>query len=793
MSSESGDQHGTPKEPKDGAAGSDAEGQTAGMPVSGGEAGDFFADRPVAVAIEGYQVLREISHGGQGVVYQAVQQSTQRKVALKVLLEGPYASKSSRLRFEREIDLVSHLKHPNIIAVFDSGTTSDGRLFYVMDYVRGMPVTEYIRSKRLSLRQTLQLFAAICEAVNHAHQKGVIHRDLKPSNVLVDSEGNPHILDFGLAKAITERAETLATISGQVMGTLPYMSPEQTQGNPEAIDTRTDVYALGVILYELLTGKYPYPVAGQMAEVLRHIAETPPTPPSRSWTVAAGVGPAKTGRPGRCPIDDEVETIALKSLSKERERRYQSAGELAKDIRHYLSNEPIEAKRDSAMYLFKKALWRYRVPVGMGVFILVMPGILAAVMTVQRNRAVAAEEETRRQRDEASRARDAEAAQRKEAENQRDRATKAEADALAVLGFFQDRVLAAARPKGQDGGLGRDATIRAAVDAAEPAISASIGDRPEVEASIRNVMGLTYHYLGECSAAARQHERALSLYRSHFGPDHPDTLMSMNNLASAYKDAGRAQDALPLYEDTLKLRKVKLGPDHPDTLFVMDNLTDAYTESGLFSKAAASYERRLQADSQDHSLHVRYACLLAQVGDRDRYRDHCNAMLKRFEKTQEREIADRVAKASLFLSREGIDLAKACALGDRAVSGPPHQWTHYFEVVKGLAEYRSGRCQSAADWLSKSANATRDTGARWCFVEAALCLGMSQFRLGKVDEGSRLLTEAERVLDGLPKPGEKGFEVEFADWIICRTLRREAESLIKPQPTSQPATRPAAK
>ncbi|MCY2954350.1 MAG: protein kinase [Planctomycetota bacterium] len=338
--------------------------------------------------IPGYQLLHEISRGGQGVVYQAVQISTHRKVAIKVLLEGLHASPSSRRRFEREIDVISHLKHPNIIAVFDSGMTPDGRLFYVMDYVRGLPVAQYVRENKLDLEQALELFAHICDAVNHAHQKGVIHRDLKPSNILIDADRNLHILDFGLAKAITERTETLATVTGQVVGTMPYMSPEQAKGNPDALDTRTDVYALGVILYEMLTGQYPYPVVGAMAEVLKHIAETPPTPPTRCWTKESGVGPrsARPMRTGRCPIDDEVETITLKALAKERERRYQSAGELARDVRHYLTGEPIEAKRDSAMYLLKKTIRRYRVPVAVALTFVLLLAVFAASMAIQSGR-----------------------------------------------------------------------------------------------------------------------------------------------------------------------------------------------------------------------------------------------------------------------------------------------------------------------------------------------------------------------------------------------------------------------
>jgi WD40 repeat protein/tRNA A-37 threonylcarbamoyl transferase component Bud32 len=315
-----------------------------------------FSDRARLPQIEGYELLREVKHGGQGVVYLAIQRSTKRKVAIKVLLAGRYASKSARRRFEREIELVASLKHPNIIAVFDSGKTSDGSECYVMDYVRGMSVTAYVREKKPTLEETLGLFATVCDAVAHAHQRGVIHRDLKPSNVLVDVDGNARVLDFGLAKTLTDPVESYGSITGIVVGTLQYMSPEQTRGNPDEIDTRSDVYALGVILYEMLTGRLPYSTTGEVAQVIRNIAEAPPGRPSKSWSSDSGVlkrsrsGRYRRWRGGRCPLDFDVETVMLKALAKDREHRYETAGQFARDIRRYLNGEQITARRASAWY-----------------------------------------------------------------------------------------------------------------------------------------------------------------------------------------------------------------------------------------------------------------------------------------------------------------------------------------------------------------------------------------------------------------------------------------------------------
>lgn len=316
----------------------------------------------VVPSIPGYEILREIHRGGQGIVYEAFQKATKRKVAVKIMLAGRFASKSALKRFEREIELQAQLKHPNIVAIFDSGSTVEGAPYYVMDYIRGLRIDTYARERKLALPQILELFNGVCEAVQYAHQQGVIHRDLKPSNVLVDTEGNPKVLDFGLAKAMTSDAEPVISLTEEIVGTLPYMSPEQARGTQDEIDTRTDVYALGVMLYELLTGKYPYPVAGKMMDVLRHIMDTPPTPPSRLWNQLSGVlsGSRSKRRSSQCPIDDEVETIVLKALSKDRERRYQSPADLARDIRHYIAREPLEAKRDSGWYLLRKMVWRHR-------------------------------------------------------------------------------------------------------------------------------------------------------------------------------------------------------------------------------------------------------------------------------------------------------------------------------------------------------------------------------------------------------------------------------------------------
>ncbi|MHC4737857.1 MAG: protein kinase domain-containing protein [Planctomycetota bacterium] len=306
------------------------------------------AAKPLESMFEGYNIRDQLPLGGQAVVYRATQKATKRIVALKVLLQGPHASVRAQYRFEREVDLAANLRHPNIVTIYDSGI-AQGQYYFAMEYIDGKPLDEYVQSEKLSLRRTMEVFSKVCSAVAYAHQRGVMHRDLKPGNILVDADGEPHILDFGLAKLVdaSEQATpeaVMTSIPGKVIGTLAFMSPEQASAQPDAVDVRTDVYSIGMILYKILTDNFPYDVTGSMLTILRNIQETEPTKPSK-------IIPR---------FNSEVEAILLKALAKETNRRYQSAAHLQQDIDAWLKGLPISARADSTIYLLRKIITSHR-------------------------------------------------------------------------------------------------------------------------------------------------------------------------------------------------------------------------------------------------------------------------------------------------------------------------------------------------------------------------------------------------------------------------------------------------
>lgn len=365
----------------------------AGSPSEDAPSGSGDPDRTIAAGgpgpstdqaprIDDYQILERIGQAGQGTVWRALQLSTGRIVAIKFLRAGTFVSEIARLRFEREVKLTARLKHPNITAVYDSGI-HHGANYYIMEFVDGVPLDKYVRDQSLSVRGTLDLVRRICQAVQHAHQNGIIHRDLKPTNILVTADGQPRVLDFGLAKTVANEDALEVSTEGDAPGTVPFMSPEQAAGKVD-VDTRSDVYSLGVNLYLLLTGRYPHDLTGTIPQVRRRIAEAEPLRP----------------RHARKDLDPELEALLLKALAKRPEDRYETAAELARDIDNLLTGEPLLAKPHTLLYFLGKRLRKYRLQVaiaGMVLAALLAMAVLAYVRVAQeRNRAEAAAEASRR-------------------------------------------------------------------------------------------------------------------------------------------------------------------------------------------------------------------------------------------------------------------------------------------------------------------------------------------------------------------------------------------------------------
>jgi len=509
---------------------------------------------PPVDSIPGYELVREIHRGAQGVVYRALQKATRRKVAIKLLLDGAFASPADRSRFEREVQLLSQIDHPNIVAIHDSGV-ADGRNWFAMDYVSGPPLDAWLAQSRRSVTEVLRMVARICDAVHAAHLRGIIHRDLKPGNIRIDGAGEPRILDFGLAKSIGSIGDGDGhpmTVTGQFIGSLPWASPEQAEGNPERIDLRSDVYSLGVILYQLLTGGFPYEVVGHLRDVLDNIIRAEPTRPS---TVGRGV-------------DHEIETIVLKSLSKDPQRRYQSAHELARDIDRYLAGEPIEAKRDSGLYVLRKTIRRFRVPVAVvTLFVLLLAGATVLLWAAERRSS--------------ERAAAAIAA--------RDDADRALASRDAAIHFLLADMLAAVDPRDGDG---RSVRVVEALDAAVGAVPARFGDTPSVEADVRRMIGGAYHALGLYGLAEPQREMALSLRR---GGDPTLVAESKLELAETLLRLGRANEAFSLASEATTTFASLDGDGAVTTSMARLTVASALAASGHHADAEELDRRTLDA------------------------------------------------------------------------------------------------------------------------------------------------------------------------------------------------------
>jgi tetratricopeptide (TPR) repeat protein/tRNA A-37 threonylcarbamoyl transferase component Bud32 len=528
-----------------------------------------------------YVILRELGRGGMGVVYEAEQQNPRRAVALKVIRGGSFVDELRVRLFQREAQALARLKHPRIAAVYESGCTEDGRHFFAMELVRGETLTAFLARDAgtggLSadqIRRRLELFREVCDAVSYAHQRGIIHRDLKPSNVLVTHDAAStsgrgdvpeiKILDFGLARITDTDVEmsSIVTEAGKVYGTVPYMSPEQFRGNTDEIDIRTDVYSLGVMLFELLTGRLPYDASKKaFPEAARIVCEEQPAPLGRDWL--------GTRRP-----DSDLQTIVGKVLEKEPTRRYQNVAALSEDLERYLHGQPILARPPSALYQLRKMIVRHKIGFAFSAALLVLIAGFAVSMAVLSARLAA----------------------------ERDRAEREVSRAGAINEFLQDTLGSANPVEGQ----GRDVTVLEALRAATAKVDGSFAGQPDVKARVLHTIGLTYLRLGHYEDAERVLQASVSAWRQAHGRDDVSLSEPLTSLGVVYHEQGDYRRAESLYREALALRQSKGLREDPDTLSILNNLAQVLQDQRRYGEAEAldreilAVDRRIFGPNHEH-------------------------------------------------------------------------------------------------------------------------------------------------------------------------------------------------
>jgi serine/threonine protein kinase/tetratricopeptide (TPR) repeat protein len=544
-------------------------------------------ERPGTI-IGPYKLMEQIGEGGMGLVFVAEQQHpVRRRVALKVIKPG-MDTRQVIARFEAERQALALMDHPNIAKVHDGGETASGRPFFVMELVKGVPITEYCDQNQVPVGERLELFLHVCHAVQHAHQKGIIHRDIKPSNVLIMSQdGTPlvKVIDFGVAKAIGQQLtdKTIYTQFTQLVGTPLYMSPEQAGQSGLDVDTRTDIYSLGVLLYELLTGTTPFDrdrlKEADYDEIRRIIREEEPAKPStRISTLGQAATTVSTNRksdPRQLSrlFRGELDWIVMKALEKDRTRRYETANGFAMDVQRYLDDEPVKACPPSAWYRFRKFARRNKGPVLTVAIVLVVlvGGIVGTAWGLVRAERSAAAEKTAN-------------------ELTKKRLAQIEKGNEILSGIFADLDIHQVK-------TGKQPLERVLADhlvkAAEQLEGESVGD-PLVVAALQERLGASLTSLGFPDRAIPVLEKSRQTRQEALGQDHADTLSNMSNLANAYEDAGELDKSLPLKEQTFKLQKARFGADHPDTIDSMNSLAEGYRIAGKIDLALPLYEECLQ-------------------------------------------------------------------------------------------------------------------------------------------------------------------------------------------------------
>lgn len=544
-----------------------------------------------------YRLLERLGEGGMGIVYVAEQtEPVRRRVALK-LIKGGMDSKELLGRFHSERQALALMSHPNIARILDAGSTEDGRPYFVMEYVKGIPLLDHCDRRQLSISERLELFVDVCEAVQHAHQKGVIHRDLKPSNILVeemDGAATPKVIDFGVAKALHLKLSdfTVHTRLGGFIGTPEYVSPEQAEATAQDVDTRADIYSLGAVLYELLTGLRPFDFReASFPEIQKTLAERDPKPPSSRVREGDEAALPRARRRRADPetlhrkLRGDLDWIVMKALEKDRARRYSAASELAADIERHHAHQTVLARPPSRTYRIGRFVRRHSLllTVGTLAILALVAGTIGTSIGLVRAR--------------------------QEAERARVSAAIAE----EVNAFLNEDLLAAVAPEEQ----GIDVTMREVLDTAAERIDGRFPDQPAVEASLRRTIGQTYGSLGVFDAAVPHLLRAAELSEAALGPEHEDTREVYFTLGSVYRAEGRLGEAERALNEVLSRGLAPPAPADPLSLVALEELALVHMRSGRHGEAEALYrqviEAREAASGRDHPATIRALGNLAIV------------------------------------------------------------------------------------------------------------------------------------------------------------------------------------